>query len=237
MLPLFPDTTRLKILDAADNDLDGNLDPVVLSLGNLEVLSVHDNTGITGNLTVLCDGMPSTLVELQLANTGVVGPLSPACLDYPYLRQLNLDSMELGGTLPTELGLLGSLESMSIANSGLTGEIPRELSMLNQTLQTLNLANNFLEGHVPIELNDLMELDSLDLSYNQLSGSLQPLQDIAARASLVSVAGNRFDDTSNLCDEYNAVGASGRVVLNECSALGTADELPCDCCSSCSRNE
>ena len=54
---------------------------------------------------------------------------------------------------------------------GLTGEIPAELGNLSN-LETLNLSGNQLAGDIPTELGSLSNLETLVLSDNQLTGEI-----------------------------------------------------------------
>lgn len=65
---------------------------------------------------------------------------------------LNLANNNLAGNLTTELGLLGNLVELNLANnSGLVGTIPSELGSLS-SLALLHLEGTGLEGAVPIEI-------------------------------------------------------------------------------------
>ena len=60
---------------------------------------------------------------------------------------------------------------INLNSNNLVGTIPRELGSVNQ-LQYLNLVNNQLSGSIPPELGDLAQLQRLILRDNLLSGSI-----------------------------------------------------------------
>jgi Leucine-rich repeat (LRR) protein len=85
---------------------------------------------------------------------------------------LNLYNKQLNGALPTDLGNLTGLSSLTISqNNSLTGSIPSSLGNLTN-LTNLNLYNNELSGDVPSTIGALTKLTNLDLRYNKLTGSL-----------------------------------------------------------------
>ena len=60
---------------------------------------------------------------------------------------------------------------ISLNNNGLHGQLPSELGLLS-TLETVTFASNSLEGELPIELGSLASLDYLDLGLNNISGTI-----------------------------------------------------------------
>jgi hypothetical protein len=70
------------------------------------------------------------------------------------LQGLGLNSNELSGTIPTQLGNLGNLEGLWLFNNQLSGPIPAELGDLSR-LKWLHLAGNRLSGLVPISVATL----------------------------------------------------------------------------------
>ena len=66
---------------------------------------------------------------------------------------LNLDFNQLSGTIPTELGELGSLTGLDFGLNELSGTIPTELGALT-SLTVLSLYENQLSGTIPTELGD-----------------------------------------------------------------------------------
>ena len=69
------------------------------------------------------------------------------------------------------IGLLHSLEFLSLNNSGFGGALPPALGQL-PALKSLCLQGNAFEGGLPPELGQLGELRVLKVSHNQLVGPL-----------------------------------------------------------------
>ena len=88
------------------------------------------------------------VTALSLPGNGLTGALTGALLKFPYLTVLNLYDNQLTGSLDALL-----------ADANLPG-----------SLTTLNLGRNQLQGNIPATLSKLTGLNSLDLSYNRLTG-------------------------------------------------------------------
>ena len=112
-------------------------------------------------------------------NTGWLGAVGTECTWYRvicaggHVERLWLNSNQLSGVIPPELGSLSSLVDLSLSTNQLSGSIPPELGSLS-SLEDLNLWSNQLSGVIPPELGSLSSLESLGLSTNQLSGSIPP---------------------------------------------------------------
>ena len=87
------------------------------------------------------------------------------------VRTLILDSRNLTGEIPNEIGNLTELEWMDLGRNNLTGEIPEQFGNLLK-LERLNLRTNQLTGNVPSELGNLSNLEILLLNSNNLTGAL-----------------------------------------------------------------
>ena len=90
------------------------------------------------------------------------------------ITQLRLQSNNLIGSIPSELGSLTSFEQLILNNNELSGEIPSELGMLT-SLQWLHLHSNSLTGSIPSEFGSMTGLEQLYLHNNELSGEIPDL--------------------------------------------------------------
>lgn len=92
----------------------------------------------------------------------------------PVVRAIGL--ILLGGSIPTEIGLLGSLTTLTLngANGGvtfgLTGTIPTELA--NTNLSGLDLGQNHIIGAIPKFVFNMTNFKALSLSNNFLTGTI-----------------------------------------------------------------
>jgi hypothetical protein len=101
------------------------------------------------------------------------------------LRYLYLNSNQLTGTIPPELGQLTNLTDISLNSNQLTGTIPPELAQLTN-LKILSLNSNQLIGSIPTELAQLTNLSHLYLWGNQLTGTIPP--ELAQMSNLTNLS-------------------------------------------------
>jgi Leucine-rich repeat (LRR) protein len=90
------------------------------------------------------------------------------CGNWTKLRRLRLSSSGTSspmGTFPTSIGLLKSLESLSVYSIPIAGDLPLEIGRLSN-LRSIYVTSTNLEGAYPEALSKLPKLESLHLSYN-----------------------------------------------------------------------
>ena len=73
------------------------------------------------------------------------------CNDEGVIESLEMESNNLSGSIPTELGLLTELSKLDLKHNTLTGSIPTELGLLTE-LSVMYLYKNNLNGTIPTEL-------------------------------------------------------------------------------------
>jgi len=110
-----------------------------------------------------------TWFGIELNDSGCVSKieLCTNCSDYLAGGEGN----NLQGTLPSSIGSLSELNTLSISRNRLNGEIPLEIGNLLK-LDTLQLNSNLLTGTIPSELGELGELIVLSISGNRLEGQI-----------------------------------------------------------------
>jgi hypothetical protein len=116
--------------------------------------------------------------SLSLSNPDVKmnGTLPNALEDLTAVKSISINGMRgetrnLRGPIPSILGTLATLETLTLGNNNLSGEIPAALGKL-ANLTSLSLFGNRLEGSIPAALGDATNLRSLNLSENQLTGAI-----------------------------------------------------------------
>ncbi len=110
-------------------------------------------------------------IDLSSMNLG--GSIPPELGDLTELRYLELYDNWLSGSIPPELGDLKNLLELRLDYNGLTGPIPSELAGM-RNLQYLYLDSNGLTGPIPSELGGMTELKELRLHDNRLNGVIPP---------------------------------------------------------------
>jgi hypothetical protein len=156
---------------------------------------------------VICNGQGDIMV-LDLANSlfGVGGPLPTELgLLSNSLRALELGSNPFTGKLPSELGHLTLLQTLSIEHNRLTGSLPLELNSLKR-LKVLELGHNFFTGSVPaFQLDDL---DRLSLTSNKFQGKLPQSLSRSVFLRYVDVSHNQLTGTVDVFYLFNSESMS-----------------------------
>ena len=113
----------------------------------------------------------SHVTSLDLDTNQLIGSIPYQLGSLSYLQYLYLYNNQLSGSIPTQLGSLTNLTDLDLDTNQLSGSIPTQLGNLTN-LQYLNLNGNLLSGSIPSELGNLTNLTNLHLGNNQLSGSI-----------------------------------------------------------------
>lgn len=159
---------------------------------------------LTGDLAVLAK-LPS-LEQLYLRHNELQAHLDFLKTDaMPNLMSIWLDGNSIVMTIPSQIGKLTELRSISMADTKLAGSIPTEVGLLTN-LQRLWLYNNELTGSIPSELANLTNLEILKLEQNGLEGSIP----------------------SHVCKTVGRSSYSKSAVAADC------DKVDCGCCTECS---
>ena len=91
--------------------------------------------------------------------------------------RLDLSRNQMGGRIPTCLGLLKNLEYIDLSGNYITGSIPEQLGELS-ALKVLKLNDNLLSGSVPERILKLSKLRSLRIQNNKLLQASQSQKNI-----------------------------------------------------------
>ncbi|KAL6628820.1 L domain-like protein [Neocallimastix californiae] len=113
------------------------------------------------------------IIKINLHNDKLVGPIPSSIGKLSKLESLTLSSSNLYGTIPSEIGNLNNLIELFLYDNSLSGSIPSSIGKLKK-LKKLSFSNNNLSGSIPSSISNLENLTELVLSYNKLSGSIPP---------------------------------------------------------------
>jgi hypothetical protein len=133
--------------------------------------------------------------NLDLGFNGVSGSIPPEVALLSELTRIQLSGgtlLTLTGSLPSELGLLASLESFSVQRNSLTGSLPPEIGALT-ALDQLDLSENKFLGSLPSEIGGLTALTGLNLTTNEFTGSLPTTFARLVGLEVLSLADNAFE--------------------------------------------
>ncbi|KAM7491932.1 hypothetical protein LguiA_034853 [Lonicera macranthoides] len=191
---------RLRLLQLHHNQFNGLLPSSISNCSKLEILGMERNN-FSGKIAISFNQLPNLwLVTLFLNNFGSgehdemkfvdslvnctnlhvldlnsnqldgILPMSIANLS-AQLFYMSLGGNYIYGTLPSAIGNLVSLSSLSFEFNQLTGTIPSSIGNLQQ-LQRLALEVNEFSGKIPVSMGNLSLLNELYLSYNRLEGAI-----------------------------------------------------------------
>jgi Leucine-rich repeat (LRR) protein len=151
---------KLRVLSLSTCDLSG---PIDSSLTNIQSLSI-----------------------IRLDENNFDGPVPESFADFKNLRSLILSNCGLNGTFPEKIfqiptlqtldlswnyDIQGSLSAIDLTSSNFSGSIPS--FSLNKKLTRIQLQGNNLTGQITsIQWEELLDLEVLDLSYNNLEGPI-----------------------------------------------------------------
>nr|QAS62447.1 LRR receptor-like serine/threonine-protein kinase RCH1 [Sedum alfredii] len=151
------------------NEISGTIPPEIGSCGSLTRLRLVGNK-INGEIPKEI-GFLDKLVFLDLSENRLTGPVPDEIGNCTALQMLNLRSNTLGGALPDSLSVLRKLQVLDVSSNHLTGQVPSGLGNL-RLINRLDLSKNLLSGPIPSTLGTCTSLELIDLSKNNLSGSI-----------------------------------------------------------------
>ncbi|XP_062180849.1 leucine-rich repeat receptor-like serine/threonine-protein kinase RGI4 [Phragmites australis] len=166
--------SNLSFLDLGSNRLSRALPAEISGCRNLTFFDLHGNA-IAGELP---PGLFQDLLSLQYLDLSynVIGGTLPSDIGMlTSLTKLILSGNRLSGPLPPEIGSCSWLQLLDVGGNSLYGEIPGSIGKIPGLEIALNLSCNSFSGTIPSEFAGLVRLGVLDVSHNQLSGDLQPL--------------------------------------------------------------
>jgi len=241
---------KLEFLSLRDNDMEGTLPPDWKDLTDLQEILLSDNV-LNGTIPVEWKSL-GKLKRLELQDNGMtVVPLNPELLkgvtslkrllleanevtvlgDIPTeigllesLENLSLDYVQVTGTLPSEIGLCKNLTHLSIADADMEGTIPSEIGQLEH-LTMLSLLGSRFEGSIPDVLYEMDTLNFIKLERNRLTGTLSPSIGNLADLRLLILSQNRL--TGSVPRELGSLVKMTSLILFHNEFTGAVPEEYC----------
>ncbi|WP_299894931.1 T9SS type A sorting domain-containing protein [uncultured Aquimarina sp.] len=159
--------------------------------------------------------------KISLFGQGMNGSIPPEIEDLTELKNLFIGAEEnLIGPIPSEIGNLGKLESLSFFGNSLSGEIPSSLGNLSN-LKNLFFSQNKLTGEIPASLGNLSQLTSLNLSRNEFHGNIPSEIGNLSNITFLALGGNNF--TGEIPSE---IGSLSKLINLELFANGLSGSIP-----------
>ncbi|KAI3509114.1 hypothetical protein L1887_24140 [Cichorium endivia] len=175
----IPDTIgslrQLVFLGLNNNSFTGTIPPSIGNLANLSWLDLSDNK-LRGPIPVSNGTTTSGLDKLKkakhfhLADNQLSGDIrSELFSSNMSLIHVIFNNNQLSGTIPSSIGLVGTLQAVRLDSNSLNGIVPQNITNL-KSVSKLYLSNNNLSGPVP-NLTGMTSLFYVDMSNNSFDTS------------------------------------------------------------------
>lgn len=115
----------------------------------------------------------TSLRVLRLVSLGIWGPIPDRIHRLYALEHLDLSSNYLYGSIPPKISSMVNLHTLRLGDNFFNGTIPSLLFNSSSNFTVLSLKNNRLKGPFPPSILGITSLTDIDMSSNQISGSLQ----------------------------------------------------------------
>ncbi|KAM7477830.1 hypothetical protein LguiA_026043 [Lonicera macranthoides] len=162
---------NLRVLSLSNCNLSGPIDSSLLKLQFLSVIRLNHNNL---NAPVPEFQMSKNLTHIDLSHNNFSGPFSFTQFEgFVNLAYINLGSNSFTGRIPSSLFGLPSLKQLLLSNNHFDGSLAEIPNASSSVLDKLELQGNKLEGEIPSSFFDLKRLKFLSLSSNNLNGTIQ----------------------------------------------------------------
>ncbi|KEH28333.1 LRR receptor-like kinase [Medicago truncatula] len=244
-LPDFASNLNLKYMDISKNNISG---PIPSSLGNCTNLTyINLSRNKFARLIPSELGNLLNLVILELSHNNLEGPLPHQLSNCSHMDRFDIGFNFLNGSLPSNLrswtnittlilrenyftggipeflAKFRNLRELQLGGNLLGGKIPRSIVTLRNLFYGLNLSANGLIGGIPVEIQKLKMLQSLDISLNNLTGSIDALGSLVSLIE-VNISHNLFN---------GSVPTGLMKLLNSSPSSFMGNPLICVSCLSC----
>jgi len=146
---IFANLPKLFYLSMGGNQYSSSIPASIYSLPSLERLYI-ESSDLTGNLEFL-QNMPTILEFWMDDNPNITGTIPTTIGLVTTLASLSLTKLSLKGPLPSELGKLSGMVQMWLYDNALTGTIPSEIGNL-AAMSIFEVNSTSIQGTMPSEI-------------------------------------------------------------------------------------
>uniref|UniRef100_A0A251RTL4 non-specific serine/threonine protein kinase n=1 Tax=Helianthus annuus TaxID=4232 RepID=A0A251RTL4_HELAN len=222
--PIPKEIANLKSLEKlvlSSNEFTGQLPVALAKLTNLTDLRISDNN-FTGKIPNFISQW-TQISNLQFQGCSFEGPIPSSISVLTKLEDLRISDLKSGASTFPPLRKMTKLSILVLRNCLIRGPIPRYVGNL-RNLQTLDLSFNNLTGEIPSSFSLLRNVDHIYLTKNDLTGPMP--QWIFSSIKNVDVSYNHFTwDASGpkICEQGTI-----NVVESYSSSINIQDDIhPC----------
>ncbi|KAG8492432.1 hypothetical protein CXB51_009735 [Gossypium anomalum] len=159
----------LQILDLSVNKISDSIPPCLKNF-----ISMARKVSLDPRIELhLLDQYSNSLIHVRYIDEALI-TWKGTKQSYPQLGLLlaiDLSCNKLTGEIPEELSSLQELVVLNLSRNLLNGKILQKIGHIRQ-LEVLDLSRNKFSGNIPTNLSELTFLSNLNLSYNELSGKI-----------------------------------------------------------------
>ncbi|XP_042424202.1 probable LRR receptor-like serine/threonine-protein kinase At1g53440 isoform X2 [Zingiber officinale] len=192
-IPVKWGTLRLTDLTLLGNRISGRIPEEIGNITSLTSLVLEANL-LEGSIPEGLDNL-SNLTRLFLSSNNLIGELPESLGNLRNLKDFRIDGNPISGRIPSFIGNWTNLQRFDMQGTSMEGPFPRSFSslvsitelrvtdwkggdgqfpqlqnMINMT--KLVLRNLSISGEIPYYIGTMKSLNSLDLSFNNLTGQI-----------------------------------------------------------------
>ncbi|KAI3412424.1 Protein kinase domain-containing protein, partial [Psidium guajava] len=169
----FTDNCSLEVLDLSGNNFSGQLPGNVSNCRGLVILHLWGNN-FTGQIPPEI-GRIAGLEALFLGNNSFSREIPESLLDLKSLYFLDLSRNNFRGEIQDTLGKFTQVKYLRLHANNYTGGLYSSGILNLSNIVKLDLSHNNLSGSLPVEASRMPSLKNLILAFNQFNGSI-PLE-------------------------------------------------------------
>jgi len=168
--------TQLEILGLRDCNMTGSFPAAMWTIPTLKSMELDGNNFLDVDFPL--ENRSPLLERISVSGTRLTLPTIPVELaqQHPSLRTIDMSVTEVGGPIPTELGLLVNLTNLYLYETNVDGTIPSELGAATSLVE-LAVSQTNLDGTVPTEVGALPDLIRIYLEQTNILGPLPDEED------------------------------------------------------------
>nr|KAJ0199216.1 hypothetical protein LSAT_V11C600315010 [Lactuca sativa] len=178
----------LQSLYASHSQFTGSLSDEIQKFLSLESLYLSDNH-LNGSISEKFWELPR-LETLDVSFNNLTVPSTDHMSSLSYVKEIGLSSSQLGPCFPKWIHTLKSLTLLDISNTGISDTTPPDFwDMWPSQLEYLNLSSNNISGSVPDLSSNFASGSVIDLSSNRFYG---PIPKVSSGLTSLDLSRNKF---------------------------------------------
>lgn len=139
-------------------------------------LSATTNTSSSNSVCnwvgVTCGSRHGRVTDLSIPNLGLGGTIPPHVANLSFLVSLNISGNRFHGTLPNELWHMPRLRIIDLSSNRISGNLFDDMCNSLTELESFDVSSNQITGQLPSSLGDCSKLKRLSVSFNELTGRI-----------------------------------------------------------------